>query len=448
MGVVTDLRSEPASLWTGPHLRTTVGVFALAFLFAFEYLAVATVMPDVAEALDGLPLYAVAFSAPMATSVVAFTVVGPWCDRRGPRPAVDAGVVVFGAGLLVAGLAPTMPVFLVGRAIQGFGMGLLGVAVYVVVAQAYPERLRARAFTVLTGAWVLPALIGPAIAASVAAALGWRWVFLGVPVLVVAAWWLVHDAPSHASGEGARRRGDLGRAVVVAAAVLVVSLAGQRDLPGWPVLLAVACAAVLVAGPRLLPPGTWTGRRGLPSVIGTRGLIGAAFAGAEAYVPLLLTLQRGLSLTEAGWALTAGATTWFGGSWVAANWSALSDEVRRVRIGAVALAAGIAVFATAATSSVPLVVPMLGWALAGAGIGMAFSTLSVLTLSAASPGEEGRASSALQLNDAVVQALVLAAGSVVFAGFAASSPVAGATVLVLAAASIGALALLPASRLR
>jgi multisubunit Na+/H+ antiporter MnhC subunit len=281
----------------------------------------------------------------------------------------------------------------------------------------------------------------------VADAVGWRWVFLGVPVIIVAAWWLVHDAPSNASGEGTRRRGDLTWATVAAAGVLLVSLAGQRHLPLWPVLLAAAGLVVAVAGPRLLPRGTWTGRRGLPSVIGARGLIGAAFAGAEAYVPLLLTLHRGLTLTQAGWALTVGASTWFGGSWLAANWRPLADEVLRVRVGALALAAGIALFATAA-SDVPLVVPMLGWALAGGGIGMAFSTLSVLTLAEAPAGEEGRASSALQLNDALVQALVLAAGSVVFAGFADSSPVTGATVLVVAAAALGGLALLPAARLR
>lgn len=445
---MTDLEGDRVSLWTGRHLRTTIGVFALAFMFAFEYLAVATIMPDVARALDGLPLYAVAFAAPMATSVVAFTLVGPWSDRRGPRPAVDVGVVVFAVGLLVAGLAPDMRVFLLGRAVQGFGMGVLGVAMYVVVAQAYPESLRARAFTVLTGAWVLPALVGPAIAASVADLVGWRWVFLGVPLVIAVAWWLVHDAPSRASGEGERRRGDLAWSVVAAGGLLLVSVAGQRHLPLWPVLLVLAGAVVGVAGPRLLPAGTWTGRRGLPSVIGTRGLVGAAFAGAEAYVPLLLTLERGLSLTAAGWALTTGATTWFVGSWLAAHWRLLADEVRRVRIGVVALTLGIALFATVAMAPVPLAVPLVGWGLAGAGIGMAFSTLSVLTLDEAPEEEAGRASSALQLNDALVQALALAGGSVVFAGFATAAPVTGATVLVVAAAVLGAAALLPAARLR
>jgi hypothetical protein len=79
---------------------------------------------------------------------------------------------------------------------------------------------------------------------------------------------------------------------------------------------------------------------------------------------------------------------------------------------------------------------------------MAFSTLSVLALSYAPDGEQGRTSSALQLTDYLVQSCALAIGGVVFASLAGRDPVAGATMLVVAAALIGLLAVVPASRLR
>jgi len=444
------LTSATASPWAGRYLATTTGVFALAFLFAFEALAVATVMPDVARDLDGLGMYAVAFAAPLAASVVALAVAGPWADRRGPAPALVGGLVVFCVGVVVAGLAPTMPLFLTGRVIHGLGAGVLGVALYVVVAQAYPEELRPRVFAVLTSAWVLPALVGPGIAALVAGAVGWRWVFLGVPVLAVGAWLLIRATPLAAPPTGgadspAVRQVALG--VVAAAGVLLVSVAGQREVPGWPVLIVLGVAAIIGAGLRLLPPGSWSGGRGLPSVLGTRGFVGAAYSMAEIYVPLLLTLHRDLSIGQAGWVLTTGAVTWCLGATVAARWRLLADQPGRVRIGAAALAIGVALFATAALGGVPLVVPVLGWAMAGFGIGMAFSTLSVLALAAAPEGEAGRTSSALQLNDYLVTAGLLALGSAVFAGFATTAPVTGATILVLAAAGCGVLALAPASRL-
>ena len=81
-------------------------------------------------------------------------------------------------------------------------------------------------------------------------------------------------------------------------------------------------------------------------------------------------------------------------------------------------------------------------------VGERFPSYIHSALAFAPPGEEGRTSSALQLNDYLVQGAALAGGSVAFAGFAYQDPVTGATLLVIAAALVGALALVPASRLR
>lgn len=446
MTALAEVRAAP-SPWRGAHGRTTVGVFALAFLFAFEALAVATVMPDVAADLDGLALYSVAFSAPMAAGVVALVLAGPWTDARGPRSALAGGVAVFSAGVVLAGLAPTMELFLVGRLVHGLGAGVLGVALYVVIAQGYPEELRPRVFAVLTSAWVLPALVGPVIAAYVAELAGWRWVFLGVPLLAVPAWLLVRGTGVRGDSDAqeSHPRPPLGYALLAAAGVLGVSVAGQRELPLWPLLLGAAVVAVVVAARRLLPQGTWTFARGVPSMLAARGLVGTAFAAAEVYVPLLLVLERGLTLAEAGWVLTSGAVTWCAGAWASARLG-LTAELR-VRLGAALVAAGVASFLTVLLP-VPIVVPLLGWSLAGFGIGMAFSTLSVLVLGAAPEGEEGRLSSALQVNDSLAQATVMALGSAVFAAFATTAPVTGASLLVAGAALLGVLALAPAARLR
>lgn len=435
-----------ASPWAGAHLRTTLGIFALTFLFAFESLAVSTVMPDIAADLHGLSLYAVGFAAPMAASVVALAVAGPWIDARGTRTPIAVGVAVFVAGLLLAGLAPSMTVFLLGRVVHGLGAGVVGVAQYVVVAQAYPEALRGRVFGILSAAWVLPAVVGPLLAAQVAELAGWRWVFLGATVIAVLAWLLVRDAPSVAAGgDGAGSRP--GWACAAAAGVLLVSAAGQQQLPGWPLLLALATLLVLVAGVRLLPAGSWSGGRGLPSVIGTRGLMGAAYLGGEVYVPLLLHVDRGLSLGLAGLTLTAGALTWSVGSWLAARIDSYVGPALRVRAGLVVVVASVAGFALTAPTGVPLAWPVAFWALGGLGIGLGFATLAVLTLASSPEGEQGRSSAALQLNDALVLALALALGSAVFAGFAESEPVTGCVTVLLSAAVLGLVGLLPATRL-
>ncbi|MET0821943.1 MAG: MFS transporter, partial [Aeromicrobium sp.] len=94
---------ESDRLWTGPHARVVLGIFSLAFFVAFESLAVATVMPAVADELGGLRLYALSFAAPIAVGIVSMTVAGPLMDRRGPGLGLRLGVAVFVIGLLVAG---------------------------------------------------------------------------------------------------------------------------------------------------------------------------------------------------------------------------------------------------------------------------------------------------------------------------------------------------------
>src|SRR5690606_10441909 len=115
-----------------PRYRSlSTGMIVLVALFVFETLGVATAMPAVATALDGLSLYALAFAGAMAASVVGMAVAGSMADTHGPRAPLRQGVAWFVIGLVVAGLAPTMWVLLLGRIAQGFGGGLMSVALHV-----------------------------------------------------------------------------------------------------------------------------------------------------------------------------------------------------------------------------------------------------------------------------------------------------------------------------
>ncbi len=324
-------------LWLGPYGRVVAGIFSLAFLVAFESIAVATVMPVVAEDLDGLGLYALAFAATSAIGVISMTIAGPLMDRQGPGSALRGGVAIFAVGLVIAGLAPTMELFLVGRCVQGLGSGFIGVGLYVVIGKVFPDHLRARVWTVMTGAWILPALVGPVIAGFIADQVGWRWVFLSAPLIAIGSVALIWRALSQLGGDPTvlsdRRR--VGWAALTAAGILGVSVAGQRGVDWWPVLLVVAIAVTFAYGPRLLPRGTWLGRRGLPSIIATRSLLSAGFFGAETYVPLSLVQHRGLSVSQAGLLLTSAAVSWSLGSILAANLKALESKMLRVRLGSI-----------------------------------------------------------------------------------------------------------------
>src|SRR5690242_14152416 len=186
--------TDQPRLLSPTYAATTVGMFALCAFVAFEATAVTTVMPTVARELDGVGLFALSFAAPLASGVVGMVAAGGWSDRKGPVTPLAVALLLFAAGLVVCGTAPTMEVLVAGRVLQGLGGGALTVCLYVLVGLVFPALLQPAIFTSFAAAWVLPTLFGPALAAYVAHSLGWRWVFLGVVLLVAGAAALV--APS------------------------------------------------------------------------------------------------------------------------------------------------------------------------------------------------------------------------------------------------------------
>lgn len=409
------------ALWR-ERRTTTAALVTLVVLVAFESFAVTTVMPRVADVLDGHALYAFAFAGPLATGVVGMVVAGSWSDRHGPFRPFLAGAVLFVVGLVVAGLAASMPVLVLGRLAQGLGGGAVNVTLIVTLARAYPPVLHPRAFAWFSAAWVLPSLVGPAVAGIVAETAGWRWVFLAVALLVVPTSLPLlrtlrplgpPESGSDVSPAEARVRVLL--AVVVAAAVLALNLAVELSAVPSAVLAVVAGVGALVAVRPLLPAGSLRARPGLPSVLATRLLVSGAFFGAQAYVPYLLAARDGWGPAASGLALTTAALAWSGMSAVQGRLGQRLLSRDAVRLGTVlVVAATVGAWLTAAAGLHPAVL-VTTWTLAGAGMGLASSRLNVLLLGYSGPGTQGRNSSALSIADAVGAALALAVSGVLFA---------------------------------
>ncbi len=407
--------------WSTGRWRITTGLVALVSLVAFEAMAVATAMPVAARALDGLSLYAWSFTGFLVTSLFATAVAGQICDRRGARLPFLTGVVLFAVGLVVAGTAQAMVPFIVGRLVQGLGAGGILVALYVLVGQVYPDRLRPQIFSYLSAAWVVPSVVGPLVAGTVAENLSWRWVFVGLLPLVVAPVLLLLPGMSSSPADpaGPQRPSRTVAAFVIALGAALVQLGGQQFEQGRPALgVAVGIVGLLgvaVAARRLMPPGTGRLHRGLPSVVALRGLQAGTFFGVEAFLPLMLVTHRGLSATAAGAVLTGAALGWSGGSWWQGRRQLRVPRGRLPLIGAVAVLVGLMVVSASVITAVPVVTAVVGWALTGSGMGVTFSTLSVLLFRLSPEAEQGVNSAALQLADALGCVLTVGIGGAVYA---------------------------------
>ncbi|MFC7309856.1 MFS transporter [Streptomyces monticola] len=418
--------SVPDGVLRRPYRALSIGIVSVVLLIAFEATAVGTAMPVAARELDGVALYAFAFSGYFTTSLFGMVLSGQWADRRGPLGPLAAGIGAFAAGLVLAGTAGAMWLFIVGRAVQGLGGGLVIVALYVVVSRAYPDHLRPAIMAAFAASWIVPSIVGPLASGTVTEHLGWRWVFLGIPVLVVIPLVLAlpairRTASGPAGSAGAAppidpRRIRLALGVSLGAALL--QYAGQ-DLAPLSLVPALAGAALLVpsvSGKRgLLPRGTFRAGRGLPAVVLLRGIAAGSFIAAESFVPLMLVAQRGLSPTMAGLSLAVGGATWALGSYLQSRPRLEPHRERLVRLGMLLVASAIATAPTVLIDAVPVWLVAVAWTWGCFGMGLTISSTGVLLLKLSAPHEAGSNSAALQISDGLSNILLLAAGGAAFA---------------------------------
>ncbi|MGK5639556.1 MFS transporter [Streptomyces sp. URMC 126] len=398
----------------------TFGIISVISLIAFEASAVSTAMPIAARALDGIGLYAFAFSAYFTASLFSMALSGEWSDRSGPLAPLFTGIAAFGTGLVLAGCSQDMWMFVGSRFVQGLGGGLVLVSMYVVVGRAYPERLRAKILAAFSAAWVVPVLVGPVVAGSVAERLSWRWVFLAIPVLILLPLLIMLPAlrklPRDDRGGAVDRRRVL-LALAVAGGAGLLQYAGQDRT--W-IALAPAAAGLALLAPsivRLVPKGTFRAARGLPSVVLLRGVAAGAFLGAESFIPLMLVTERGLSATAAGLSLTGGGLAWALGSFTQSRSGLERHRQRLMGLGMVLVAVSVALVPLVLVDGVPVWLVAVAWIIGGYGIGLTISSSGILVLSLSRPGEEGVNSAALQLSDALGNIVLVGAGGVLFGAF-------------------------------
>lgn len=472
-----------------PGLALRVGLVAVVTLVAFESLAVITILPDVETDLGGLAWYGWVTTAFFLGTMLGIVFAGDQTDRRGAGPPYLGGLVLFAVGLLVGGLAPSMPVLVLGRFVQGFGAGVVPAIGYIAIGRLFAPAERPRMFAILSTAWIVPGIFGPVLAERVAHTLSWRWVFLGLLPLVAVAGMVVlppifklgpaqpaaepagrddgeattatsahvpstsASAPAASGTEpsarvatlSARRRMYLAARVAAGAALVIAGLDNR------PLLMVGGIVAGLAVGlPALIqivPPGTLRATPGLPAVVLSRGLLTFAFLGTDTFVPYALVSGRGRTTLAGSVAVTMTTLAWTSASWLQQRRIAELGERIYIRRGFLVLAPAIAIVAFGALPDVaPFWVIHIGWTFGGFAIGLAYSAHAQQLLRLAPAGGYGNATSSMQLFDNLGVALgtgILGAAvssGVDGAGWRPGSAVAVALLITLAVA-VGGIAL-------
>ena len=421
-------------------------------LAAFEAIATATAMPVVARDLDVLSGYTWAFNSFIVASLLAMVISGLRCDAAGPQGPIVAGIAAFAVGSVVAGVAPSMLVLIAGRVGQGIGSGAVIVGLYVLIARAYPESLRPKAFSALAAAWVLPSLIGPLIAGWLADSVSWRLVFLIVPIFVIPPMLLLLPRLAEHEGGSPNPRA---RQRVIAGIVATVGLLAMQDglvrvnIQGG-FEAGIGFILILGAGRVLLPAGSLMFARGLPTTVMMRGIIAAGYFSAEVFLPLALVEMKGVSVTYAGLTLAVGAASWAIGSFAQSRLSGSADRSAAVRVGALVVAVSILCLPLVLIPAVPAWAAAGFWALGALGMGLSIPSISVQTMRLSAEADQGMNSSALQIVDSVLVVIGTALIGTVYAHAVEGAGVTAATysTMWVAGAVVVSLAALLAPRMK
>jgi MFS family permease len=142
-------------------------------------------IPNVAEGLDtSIGLVAGAITAYMVPFAVLQLVSGTLANRLGPRRVVRGGYLVFGAAALVCAFAPSIWVFLAGRALMGTANAFLSPILLAALSEVVAPEVLGRS----VGTFAAWQAAGVTFAPAIGGALGevsWRLAFVLVAVVAV-----------------------------------------------------------------------------------------------------------------------------------------------------------------------------------------------------------------------------------------------------------------------
>lgn len=359
---------------------------------AIDVFIIATVLPSVVADIGGAAFYTWSTMLYVVASILGTACGGFIRARCGLRHSYAGGALVFLTGSLGCAAAPSMAWLLLARACQGLGGGMLVALSYGVVSELYPEALRSRVFSLISGMWGTAALLGPAVGGVFAAVGWWRGAFwVSAPVilgLIGLAWGTLPPAAS----QGATARFPWLRLGLLGLGVLGVAWSGQMTGLG-PRLTLIAVGGILMgltfrldgqALTRLFPSRPLSLSHPVGTAYWMFFLFDVTASQVTVFMPLVVQVLHGVSPLEAGYFAALRSLAW--------TLAALGSAGLQGRWVPLVILLGPSIVTASIVGQAAVVVHgSLAWLVAFValhGVGIGFAHLSSWTISAAREGEE------------------------------------------------------------
>jgi MFS family permease len=278
------------ALLSGSNAVASLALAGGVALHAINVYVATTILPSVVKDIGGIDYYAWNTTIFVAASILGSALSAKLLGAAGPRGAYLVAALVFAAGTLLCGFAPSMPALLAGRAVQGFGGGFLFALSYAMIRIVFPEGLWPRAMGLISGMWGVATLVGPAIGGVFAEYGVWRAAFWSLaPIAILFAILAVVILPAQSPDRNERTTVPILQLALLLGAVLAVSAGSVSADPVYNLYglgVAVVLIALLItvesrARNRLLPRGSFRPSTALGALFATMALLGVTVTGSE-----------------------------------------------------------------------------------------------------------------------------------------------------------------------
>jgi EmrB/QacA subfamily drug resistance transporter len=389
----TVLREDVEKVDTvGGKTRFWIVAAALLALFlgALDALVVGAAMPTIVADLGGLHLYGWVFSSYLLTRAISLPIFGKLCDLYSSKRLYLIAIIIFVLSSLFAGAAHSMTQLIIARALQGIGAGGTFALAYIVVADIAAPEKRGKMMGLISFVWGVASILGPALGGLIVSYLSWHWIFylnlpLGCAALLAILLFLKDARPkkSHPSLDF------LGAATlsIGVLALLTAFLLGGRTYPwiSWEIafLLLAALAGTIAfvfiekSAPEPILALDFFRNRQFSFANGSAFFSSAAIFSLSAYSPLFIQGVLGRSPAQLGMAMVPLSLGWSAGALLCGQLINREREKGHALFGSVLLIASAALTVTFSSDTSLL---MFSSALAAAGVGMGFVSVSTLLI--------------------------------------------------------------------
>jgi DHA2 family multidrug resistance protein len=259
----------------------------------------------------------------LVANAMVLPISGWIANRMGRKRFYMTCVFLFTAASLLCGLAPTLPMLVLFRVIQGAAGGGLQPSEQSILADTFPPEKRSMAFAMYGMAVVLAPVLGPTVGGWIVDNYSWRWIFfLNIPVGILSLYLtnrLVEDPPYLAAIRKRRISIDywgLGLLIVAIGALQIMLDKGQEDDWFGSRFIVTCCVLAVVGLAAFLVRELTTehpildlrlfGQRNVGMTQLVMFMVGLSLYSSTVLIPQFLQEIMGYSARQAGMAVSSG----------------------------------------------------------------------------------------------------------------------------------------------